>query len=131
MAARNDATGWAGWAAFAGIMMFLVGSLQMVVGLVALIKDEIIGPGGLLVFDVTGWGWAHIVFGALLILAGASALSGNIFGRVFGILLASLSAVANMVFIPAEPVWSLLVITLDVLVIYALAVHGGELRESR
>lgn len=129
--AQKDITGWAGWAGFAGILMLLVGAFQAILGLVALLNDTfyVVGKEGLLVFDYTTWGWAHLLFGLFLFLAGMSVLKGHAFGRVIGIILAFLSAVANLAFIPAYPIWSVIVIAIDVLVIYGLAVHGNELAE--
>lgn len=129
--AQREVTGWAGWAGFAGILMLLVGVFQGILGLVALLNDTfyVVGAEGLLVFDYTTWGWAHLLFGVFLVIAGMSVLQGKAFGRTVGIILAFLSAVANLAFISAHPVWAVIVIVIDVLIIYALAVHGGELQE--
>jgi hypothetical protein len=132
--AAPDATGWVGWLAFAGIMMILVGSFQAIDGLIALFKDDlyVVRPSGLVVnVDYTVWGWVHLLLGILLAAAGAAVFSGRIWGRTIGVFAAMVSAIVNFAFIPAYPVWSLLIITVDVLVIYALIAHGGELRESR
>jgi hypothetical protein len=127
-------TGWVGWLVYAGIMMVLVGSFQAIDGLIALFNDElyVVRPSGLVVnVDYTVWGWVHLLLGVVLIAAGAAVFSGRIWGRTIGVIAAIVSAVVNFGFIPAYPVWSLLIITVDVLVIYALIAHGGELRESR
>jgi hypothetical protein len=126
-------TGWAGWLVFASFMMFLVGSFQAIQGLVAIFDDGyyVVRESGLVVdVDYNAWGTVHLILGVLLILCGAGVLTGNVVARGVGVLLAGLSALANMAFIGAYPVWSILVITVDVLVIYALTVHGGELRSS-
>jgi hypothetical protein len=126
-------TGWAGWLVFASFMMFLVGSFQAIQGLVALFEDDyyVVRESGLVVnVDYTAWGTLHLILGVLLILCGAGVLTGNVVARGVGVLLAGLSAIANMAFIGAYPVWSIIVIVVDVLVIYALTVHGGELRSS-
>lgn len=129
--AQQEVTGWAGWAGFAGILMLLAGVFQGILGLVALLNDTfyVVGSEGLLIADYTTWGWVHLLFGVFLVIAGLSVLQGKAFGRTVGIILAFLSAVANLAFIPAYPIWSVVVITIDVLVIYGLAVHGGELQE--
>jgi hypothetical protein len=114
--------------------MILVGSFQAIDGLIALFKDElyVVRPDGLVVnVDYTAWGWVHLLLGLVLIAAGAAVFSGRIWGRTIGVVAAIISAVVNFAFIPAYPVWSLLIITVDVLVIYALIAHGGELRNSR
>ena len=126
-------TGWAGWLVFASFMMFLVGSFQAIQGLVAIFDDGyyVVRESGLVVeVDYTVWGFVHLILGVLLILCGAGVLTGNVVARGVGVLLAGLSALANMAFIGAYPVWSIIVIIVDVLVIYALTVHGGELRSS-
>ena len=129
----SQQTGWAGWLVFASFMMFLVGSFQAVQGLVALFDDGfyVVRESGLVVdVNYNAWGTVHLILGILLILCGAGVLTGNVVARAVGVLLAGLSALANMAFISAYPVWSLIVIAIDVFVIYALTVHGGELRSS-
>ncbi len=127
-------TGWVGWIFFAGIMMILVGTFQAIDGLIALFKDElyVVRPNGLVVnVDYTAWGWTHLVLGVLLVAAGYAVFSGRVWGRTLGVIAAMVSAIINFAFIPAYPIWSLLIITVDVLVIYALIAHGGELRQDR
>jgi hypothetical protein len=122
-----------GWLVFAGIMLMIVGSFHLIDGLVALFKDEVylVRPDGLVVnVDYTAWGWVHLLFGILLVAAGAAVFSGRVWGRTIGVIAAALSALVNFAFIPAYPVWSMLIITIDVIVIYALIAHGGELRED-
>jgi hypothetical protein len=126
-------TAWTGWVVFAALMMILVGTFQAIEGLVALFDDGFyhVTEGGLVVdVDYNVWGWIHLLLGALLVLAGAGVLAGNVVARAVAVVLAGLSALINMLFIEAYPVWSILIITIDVLVIYALVVHGRELRDS-
>jgi hypothetical protein len=121
---------WVGWAIFAGIVLFLIGVFEASAGLVALFNDDVflVSTDRLAVtFDYTAWGWIHLVLGVLVAAAGVAILRGQVWGRVLGVALAGLSAIANLLFIPAFPLWSVLVIALNVLVIYALCVHGGEL----
>ena len=130
----RERSGWVGWLVYAGIMMIMVGSFQAIDGLVALFKNEVyvVRPDGLVVnVDYTVWGWVHLLVGILLIAAGAAVFSGRLWGRTIGVIAAIVSAVLNFAFVPAYPVWSLLIITIDVIVVYALIAHGGELRESR
>ena len=129
-----DPTGWTGWVVFASFMMFLLGAFQAIQGLVALFDDGfyLVTPGDLVVdVNYNVWGTAHLILGILLILSGAGVLTGNLAARTVGVILAGLSALANLIFIEAYPIWSLIIITIDVLVIYALTVHGRELRNSR
>jgi len=126
--------GWLGWVLFAGVMMILLGSFQAIAGLVALLDDEfyLVGKSGLVVsVDFTTWGWVHLLLGIVALLAGIGAMVGQTWARAVGIVLAVLSAIANIAFLPAYPIWSTIIIAVDVVIIYALAVHGGEARTSR
>lgn len=127
----KEVTGWVGWVAFAGVMMMLLGAFQAIAGLVALFKNEVvyIGLENTWLVDFTAWGWAHLIIGIIIVFAGMAVLAGKTWGRVIGVLLASVSALANFAFIPVYPVWSVLMIIVDALVIYALLVHGGEMAE--
>lgn len=129
----NDVTGWVGWVFFASIIMFTVGFVNVIEGIVALVKDEyyLVRPNGLVVnIDFTAWGWALLIFGLLLLFAGYGVMVGQTWARVTGVILAVINAVVNLTFVPAYPIWAIIVITLDVLVIYALAVHGRETKRS-
>jgi hypothetical protein len=127
----SAASGWAGWVVFAGVMLVLIGSFHAIEGVVALFRDEVylVRPGGLVVeIGYTTWGWVHVIVGIAALLTGFGLLAGNIVARFVGVVLALLSAVLNLAFIRAQPVWALIAITLDLIVIYAITVHGRELR---
>ena len=127
-------TGWTGWVAFASTMMVLLGTFQAVEGLVAIFDDGYyrVTQGGLVLsVDYTAWGWAHLLLGLLIVLAGIGVMAGNLAARTVAVILAGLSAIANILFIEAYPLWSIIVITVDVLVIYALTVHGHEMKSAR
>ena len=124
---------WAGWVVFAGVLMVLVGAYQAIVGLVALFDDGyyVVRPEGLVVnVDYTAWGWVHLLLGLLAFFAGFGVLSGQTWARAVGIIIAGVAAVVNFAFIAAFPVWATILITMDILVIYALAAHGRELRPA-
>ena len=127
----DEVTNWVGWSFFAGFLMVLSGIFQTIAGLVALYKDEVfvVGEKHLVVFDYTQWGWIHIIIGIVLVISAISLINGHLWGRLVGITLATLSAVANFAFLEAYPIWSLTIIAIDILIIYAIAVHGGELKE--
>jgi hypothetical protein len=132
-AERAGPSGWAGWVLFGGLMLLTVGGFQAIMGLVALFNDEyfLVTNNGLLVtVDYTTWGWVHLVLGAVACAAGAGVMLGNTWARVVGIILAVVSVFVNIGFLPAYPIWSTMVITLDIIVIYAIAVHGREVRDS-
>jgi hypothetical protein len=124
-------TGWVGWVLFAAIVMFTAGCFNVIEGLVALFNSGyyIVGSAGLVVpAEVAVWGWTLLIFGALQAVAGYGVAVGQTWARVVGIVLAALNAVVNLAFIAAYPVWITLTIALDVIVIYALIVHGREAR---
>jgi uncharacterized membrane protein len=128
---RGYATGWVGWIVFAAIMMFIVGAFNIIDGLAALFKDEVfVNTGkGLLVFDLTAFGWIHLLLGVLQCFVGAALLNGATWGRIAAVVLVGFNAIEQLVFLSAYPFWSMLIIAIDVLVIWALIVHGEETRE--
>ena len=133
-AGRPDQTtsGWAvGFILFAAIMMIMVGVFQALQGLIAIFENEfyVATRNYLFQFDATTWGWIHLLLGLLVAFAGWGLLSSRTWARTVAIVLAVLSAIANFLFIPYYPFWSLLIIALDVFVIWAIAARGGELRE--
>jgi hypothetical protein len=130
--ADRETSGWAvGFILFAAIMMIMVGVFQALQGLIAIFENEfyVATRNYLFQFDATSWGWIHLILGLLVAFAGWGLLSGRTWARVVALTLAVLSAIANFLFIPYYPFWALLLITLDIFVIWALAAHGGDLRE--
>ncbi len=124
-----EPTGWLGWIFFAAVMMVMIGIFHVIQGFVALFKDSyyVVAKSGLVVqLDYTQWGWVHIFWGALILIAGLALMSGQMWARVVGIVLAVVSFFANAAFLAAYPIWSIIIMTMDVLVIYALTVHGRE-----
>jgi hypothetical protein len=127
--ADQATSGWAvGFILFAGIMMIMVGIWQALQGLIAIFENEfyVATRNYLFEFDATAWGWIHLLIGLLVAFAGWGLLSGRTWARVVAITLAVLSAIANFLFIPYYPFWSLLIIAVDVFVIWAIAAHGRE-----
>src|SRR4051812_34871121 len=125
-----QASGWTGWVVFAAALLVLAGVFQLVQGLVALFDDGfyVVGSDGLAVpVDYTVWGVVQLLVGTLACLIGIGLLTGNMVARGAAVVLAGFSALANLAFLPAAPAWALLLIALDVVVIYAVVVHGGEL----
>jgi hypothetical protein len=134
MSDGRDTSGMAvGFTVFAAIMMLMVGVFQALQGLIAIFENEfyVQTRNYLFEFDATTWGWIHLVIGLLVAFAGWGLLSGRTWARVVGITLAALSATANFLFIPYYPFWSLLIITLNIFVIWALTAHGREYRELK
>jgi hypothetical protein len=127
-----ERSGWTGWIAFAGVMMIIAGSLNLFYGIVAAVNDEwVVWSNRASVYlDISEWGWVHIILGAIVLLAGFGVFSGNILARTVGVVVATVSLVVNFLFIPAYPLWAITVIVVDVLVIWALTAHGGEMRRT-
>ncbi|MGO4102477.1 hypothetical protein AB4Y63_00855 [Leifsonia sp. YAF41] len=126
-------TGWVGWARFAGVIILVSGIFSGIQGLVALIGPNtyyVATEGSLYLFDVAGWGWWNLIIGILLILTALALFTGATWARVVAIILAVISAVVQMMLIPAQPWWAIIVIGMDVLIIYALTAHGRELRSD-
>ena len=129
----EEASGWAvGVILFAGIMMIMVGCFQFFEGLVAVVNDTfyVATRNYVFQFDATTWGWIHLILGLIVAFAGWGLLSGRTWARVVAITVAVLSAIANFLWLPYYPFWALTLITLDVIVIWAVAANGRELRES-
>jgi uncharacterized membrane protein YiaA len=121
-------TGAAVATVFAGSLMLMVGIFQAIQGLVALVEDDfyVAVSNYTFEFDVTTWGWIHLILGVVVALAGLFIFSGNVAARAVGIFLAVLAAIANFLWIPYYPIWSILIIALCIFVIWGLATFGFE-----
>jgi len=126
-------SGWAvGWIAFAGVMMIMVGVFQATAGIVGIFDNNffVTGPHYTYTLSTTSWGWIHLIGGILVALAGIGLFTGNIAARIVAVVLAVLSAIANFLWMPYYPVWSITMIALSVAVIWAVTAHGGEMKTS-
>ena len=127
---RSDTPTVSGWAiggiTFAGVMMILIGSFQIIAGLVAIIDDNfyVVTQNYTFDLDTTAWGWIHLLLGILLVATGFGLFNRSAWAGVTAIFLAMLSALANFFFIPYYPFWSIVVIALDVWVIWAITRPG-------
>ncbi len=123
----DDATRGSGWVAFAAIMLGLAGAWNIIDGILAVSRSKVYAPNSTYVFsDLRTWGWIVLIVGIAEVCASFAVLSGNNLARWFGIAVAGISAIANLLFIPAQPFWALSMFTVDLLVIYGLAVYGGR-----
>jgi len=121
---------WAnGLTIFAAAMMMIIGFWQALAGIAAIAQDKVYAatPEYIYAFDVTGWGWIHLLLGILIVCAGVAVFMGSTWARMVAIVLASLSMIANFAFLPHYPVWSLTIIALDAAVIWALATYRREI----
>ncbi|HSX29069.1 MAG TPA: hypothetical protein VLE73_00755 [Candidatus Saccharimonadales bacterium] len=123
----EEASGSSGWVAFAGYLMIVVGVFQSIAGLVAIFDPGIYvaANNSLWLLDYTQWGWVHLILGIILVASSASLFAGKWWGRFVAVTLAMLSAIANFGFIWAYPIWSTLIIVLDIFIIYAVITKGG------
>lgn len=127
-------TSWVGVLVFGGLMLFLIGVFHLIQGIVALADDSfyIARKGDLVIAgDYTTWGWLHLVLGVAGIAAGAGVFTGALWARVAGVAVALVSALSSMLFMPAYPVWGIIAITFDVVVIYTLVAHGREVQGAQ
>lgn len=129
MAKNTNSNVWAGWTVFASFMMIMIGFFQAIVGLTAILKDDfyVLVPKALITVSVTSWGWVHLLLSVLVVFAGYAVMDGKVWGRTVGVLLALGGAVVNLAFIPYYPIWSILLVVVNVVVIYALTVHGRDI----
>jgi hypothetical protein len=129
---ENKVTGWTGWVVFAAALLIIEGILNMFYGLGALLNAHwfvYTHGGSAYLLNVSGWGWWMLLVGMLLTVSGALLWTGNMFGRTVGVVLAILSALENAALITVAPVWSIIAIAVALLVLYAVAVHGGEMKQ--
>ena len=123
-------SGWAvGWSGFAGIMLIIIGVMDVIQGLVALVNDTfyVVGEEWVFEFNVTAWGWIHLILGIILVLSGIGIFSGNVAARTVGVIVAGVAALVNFAWLPYFPVWSIIVIAICIAVIWALTAHGRDI----
>ena len=121
-----------GWIMFASVMMLLAGMFGVIDGIAALVTDEIyvVTEDGIFLFDFTVWGVIHLTVGIVAMFAGLSVLTGEAWARWTGVVLAMASALTQIAFISALPLWSVVIIGIDVLVIYALLVAWEQVESA-
>ena len=116
----------------AAVFMIMIGVFQAIQGLVALVNDSfyVVGAEYVFEFDVTTWGWIHLILGTVAALAGFALFQGAVWARTVAVLMASVSIIANFMWIPYYPLWSLTVITFGAFVIWAVTAHGRDIVDS-
>jgi hypothetical protein len=124
-------TVWVSLVVLAGALLVLSGVFTLIQALYALFDDAVFvqADGQPILLGLATWGWVHLVLGALQVVVGLAVFRGATWARVTAAVVVGLNAVSQMVFLPAYPVWSIVVIAVDVLVIWALCMHGSEVRE--
>ena len=111
-----------GWTVFAGAILLIVGSLDALWGLAAILNDEVVvvGGHGVIWLDFTAWGWLHLILGALAAGTGVMLFTGSPAARGLAVFFVALNCVMMIVWFPLAPLWALLIIALDVVIIYQL-----------
>jgi hypothetical protein len=130
MTNTSNYSSWAvGWAGFAGVMLIILGVFDAIQGLTALFNDTfyVVGEEWIFEFNVTTWGWIHLIGGIILVLAGIGIFSGNVAARTVGVIIAGLAAIVNFAWLPYYPVWSIILIAIAIAVIWALTAHGRDI----
>ena len=127
---------WSGWIVFAGFVIIIVGAMDVLQGFVGILEDEYVvaTAKGLAIVDVTAWGWLTLLWGGLLILAGLALLGGAGWARWLAIIAVAVNAIEQIAFLAnypqAYPLWNILIVTLNILVLYALTARWTGFKES-
>lgn len=126
-----EETGWTGWVAFAAFMMMISGSLTGIIGFLAVINNNwtLWNNNGAPYGSPYGWGWWSMLVGVVVFSVGAALLRGSLFARTVAVFVAAGSLISHFVSLNVAPLWSLIVITIDILVIWAVVVHGKEMKD--
>ena len=129
--AEPQATGWVGRVAFASFMLMLGGAWTALMGFFAIINDNWTewNNNASLIVDATAWGWWNLILGVLVIAVGAALMRGSMFARTVAVIASLTGLLSAFLFIPVMPVWSLTIIVVNFLVIWAVVVHGGEVKD--
>jgi hypothetical protein len=126
---ENDRS-MAGWIGFAGLIILIIGGLDVFQGLIALLEDNyfVVSRSGYLAVDLTAWGWGLVIWGALLILTGLALMRGRTWARWVTLVLVTVNIFGILGFLgnTQNPIWALTVLTLNVIVLYALTARWTE-----
>lgn len=117
-----------GWTVFTGALLLIIGSLDALWGLAAILNDDVVvvGGHGVLVADVTLWGWVHLILGSIVAGTGLMLFAGSPTARMLAIFFVAVNAVSQIVWFPLAPLWAFLIILLDVTIIYQLSARWDE-----
>jgi hypothetical protein len=120
-----------GFTFFAAMMMVFLGSLHALAGFTGILKDEAfaVTPNAIVAVDTTTWGWIHLIVGLIVLFAGFGLLSGAVWARTVGVIMAVIAGIVNFYFIQWYPVWGITMVAVSVGVIWALTAHGRDVVE--
>jgi len=124
----REIRGPTGWVIFAGMMMLIVGFLNFFYGLAAIVNDNVVvvGGHGAIIADLTAWGWVTLILAVVLVLTGFGLFSGAAWARAVGIVIVTINAIEQVWIFPAAPLWALIVILLDVIILYNLTARWSD-----
>ncbi|MFF3540265.1 hypothetical protein [Streptomyces platensis] len=123
-----------GWTAFAAVLMIFGGAMAFLEGISAIAKDQVFvtTQNYVFSFNLTGWGWIHLILGIIILLAGVALLAtGAMWARIIGVILAGLGALANFLWIPHYPFWAIVLIAIDIFIIWALCTDNHRHAATR
>ena len=125
---------WTGWVMFGGIVMIIAGAFDALLGLTAILLPSneylFLTDEAVILLDAAGWGWWHLIIGAAIVVVGIFVLQGATWARMVGVVLVSINAISQMGLLAVQPLWSLIMILLDIIVIFALIVNGREMKRT-
>src|SRR3954451_19461553 len=130
--ASQHSRAWTGWIVFAGIMLMVISSINIFEGFLALISNErvVATRGNFVIVDMTSWGWTLVLSGVVMLGVAIGLLAGAGWARITSIVVIGLHAAAQVLWIGAYPIWSLLMIALDTIVLFALCARWSEIRPN-
>ncbi len=126
----ENPSGWAvGLTALAGFLMLMLGSWWIIAGFVGIVNDDffVVTQEWIFEFSTTSWGWTHLILGIVVLLAGFGLFTGAVWARTVGVILAVISGLVAFAWLPYYPVWAILFVTMSVLTVWALTVHGRDI----
>jgi hypothetical protein len=129
MTTSNETSGWAvGWSIYAAVWMWILGFFHGIAGLAAIFENEfyVATPNYIFQFDVTTWGWIHLILGVVVFMGAFAVMRGAVWGRTVGVIIAILSILINFAWLPYYPIWGLAMIAANAFVIWALTAHGRD-----
>lgn len=126
---REPSEGAIGVTVLAGTLMIMIGVFHAFQGIVALLNDTfyIVLPEYVLTFDITTWGWVHLILGVIVAVAGGALFRGAVWARTVAVIMACVSMILSFVWMPFYPLWSLTIIALDIFIIWAVTLHGRDI----
>jgi hypothetical protein len=126
---RTRATAWTGWLGFGGCMMVVIGVFNVIAGIAALVNDQVFVKGSVtsVLLDLTQWGWVHLILGAAIVAVGVGIINSSDWARLPAAVLLMVNMFSQMAFLPFYPGWSLVIIALDGVVLWAVVAHGEEI----